>query len=694
MEDSPTSPLANDVRAFFSADGPLSVRQPGYRSREGQKTMAQAVAETIDARACLVVEAGTGVGKTYAYLAPALLSGRRVLLSTATKALQDQLFGRDLPAVAQALGLPLKTALLKGRSSYLCLHRLEQAPQRLPPGDRYLPQQLRRIQTWATGTQTGDLAEVVGLDDRSELIPWVTSTRENCLGSQCPQFRACHVNQARREALAADVVVVNHHLFFADWNVRESGMAELLPTVDVLVFDEAHQLLPTSVQFLGHAVGSGQLLDWMRDSLAQGLQAARGLKDWSGLCSALERAVRDLRLDLQPAGRLNQSGIKLRWAGSAPDGVDPGVWQSGWDTLLGALQALQAALEEMTELTPEFARLFERGGWLHDRLLQIGLPADNAPPFARWVELGSQFRLVLAPLDVSAAFRARLFESEDSAGKSWVFTSATLGADAALSWFTRPLGLADVARTLQVQSPFDYAHQAGVYVPSGLPRPAEAGHPAALAHTLWPWAVKLRGRTLVLTTTLRSLRTISETLSQLSEAELGPEILAQGSAPKRELLARFRDAAQQGPGAVLVASASFWEGVDLPGDCLQLVVIDKLPFPPPDDPWVEARSKALQAEGLSPFQAYFLPEAAVALKQGAGRLIRSENDRGVLVLGDVRLATMGYGQMLLRSLPPMRRIQGEAALEEALQDLLLQSQLESWVTRSSTTAPLPAGSHG
>jgi ATP-dependent DNA helicase DinG len=690
MHDSPHSPLLTDVRAFFAPDGPLALRQPGYRPRLGQQTMAEAVAQTIDARSCLVVEAGTGVGKTYAYLVPALLSGRRVLLSTATKALQDQLYGRDLPAVAQALGLPLKTALLKGRSSYLCLHRLEQAPQRLPPGDRYLPQQLRRIQTWATATQTGDLAEVVGLDDRSELIPWVTSTRDNCLGSQCPQFRACHVNQARREALAADVVVVNHHLFFADWNVRESGMAELLPTVDVLVFDEAHQLLPTSVQFLGHAVASGQLLDWMRDSLAQGLQAARGLKDWSALCSTLERAVRDLRLDLQPTGRFNQSGVKLRWAGNAPEGVDPALWQQGWDTLLGGLQALLAALEEMTELTPEFARLFERGQALHNRLLQIGLPADSAPPFARWVELGAQFRLVLAPLDVSAAFRARLFESEDSAGKSWVFTSATLGADATLSWFTRPLGLADVARTVQVESPFDYGHQASLYVPAGLPKPAEAGHAESLARTLWPWAVKLSGRTLVLTTTLRSLRTISETLRQLSEAELGPDVLAQGSAPKRELLARFRDAAHGGPGAVLVASASFWEGVDLPGDCLQLVVIDKLPFPPPDDPWVEARSKALQAEGQSPFQSYFLPEAAVALKQGAGRLIRSETDRGILVLGDVRLATMGYGRALLRSLPPMQRLNGQADLEDALQQLLVQRQLEDWVTRSSTRDQIPA----
>lgn len=662
--------LESLVEAFFAEDGALAYGQAGYRPRTGQLAMAHAVAQAINANDCLVVEAGTGVGKTYAYLAPALLSGRRVMVSTATKALQDQLHARDLPAVIRALGLPARVALLKGRSSYLCPHRLEQAWDRVPAGDRYLSHQLRGLEAWAGSTRTGDLAEVPGLDERSEVIPLVTSTRDNCLGADCPRFRGCHVNAARRDAMGADVVVVNHHLFFADWAVRESGMAELLPSVDVVVFDEAHQLLETGVQFLGDAVGSHQLLDWGRDVLVAGLSMARGQRDWQALVSALEQHAQAFRLILQPRGHRAGASQRLRWLADVPDGLDPLAWSDGCSGVRCAIEALHQALDGLAEQAPELMRLHDRGGMLLERFDRIAQPPASA--FARWIELGAHWRMVLSPLDVSRPFFEHVRGTPEAQAKAWVFTSATLGADASLGWFTRPLGLDGVARTLQVDSPFDYDRQASLFIPPALPRPAEPGHTEALARRIWPWILRLGGRTLVLTTTLRALAAMARELERFSRDELGPDIIVQGSGPKRDLLERFRRAGQGegAAGAVLVASASFWEGVDLPGECLQMVVIDKLPFPPPDDPWVEARSRALQAEGGNPFRDHALPEAAVALKQGAGRLIRSETDRGILVLGDTRLIGMSYGRTLLSGLPPMRRLQDETAMWEALDELV------------------------
>ncbi len=660
------SPLEHEVAAFFAAGGPLSRRGGHYRPREGQQAMAQAIAQAIDNRGVLVVEAGTGVGKTYAYLVPALLSGRRVLVSTATKALQDQLFSRDLPAVLSATGLPLRTALLKGRSSYLCVHRLGQARQLVPPGQRHTLAWLARIETWSRETRSGDLSEVPGLDDRSPVLPLVSSTRENCLGSDCPQFRECHVNLARREALAADLVVVNHHLFFADVAVRESGVAELLPSMDVVIFDEAHQLNEIGVMFLGLQLSSGHLIDMARDALAHGLQAARGQHDWHTLAGAVEHAVQDLRLQL---GSQRGGQGRRRWMRPVPDGLEGDGWLQGLAVLEQALLQLQAALDSVAESSPDLARAAERARELQQRLHTICEP-DGSFDAARWVEQGAGFRLVLTPLDVAQAFQDKVLQRKGSAGASWVFTSATLGTDEALSWFSAPLGLTG-HQTLRVASPFDYPRQAGVFVPPDLPAPSDPGHTEAVARHVWQWAVRLRGRTLVLTTTLRAVQGIAERLRQARSDEASSlEVLVQGESSKRELLAAFQRAAEVGgQGAVLVASASFWEGVDLPGEVLQLVVIDKLPFPPPDDPLVEARSKRIESQGESSFARYSLPEAAIALKQGAGRLIRSEQDRGALVVCDVRLRRMGYGKKLLAGLPPMRWLETLEELEALLADL-------------------------
>ncbi len=677
--------LAAMVHEVFADGGVLSRADVHFQPREGQTQMAVAVARTMEEGGALVVEAGTGVGKTFSYLVPALLSGERVLLSTATKALQDQLFARDLPRLAQTLGTPVRMALLKGRGSYLCLYRMEQARHDAVGHDRGVARVLAKVEAWSQSTRSGDLAELAGLDDRSPVIPLVTSTRENCLGSQCPRFRDCHVHLARREALAADIVVINHHLFFADVAVRESGMAELLPTVRVVVFDEAHQINETGVQFLGMQLSTGQLIDFSRDLLAVGLQHARGLADWTGLAGRVELSARDLRLAVGG----ERIAAKLRWTDEVPEGADGDSWKATLGRVGQACAQAQEALDTMSEIAPDFVRLYERGSELLAKVGRFSGPGN--PDAVRWVDVGAQLRLIESPLDIADAMRTRLLaapaESTESdgwpdepaaaPGRAWIFTSATLGDDERLTWFTERAGLQD-AEILRVASPFDYAAQAALYVPRHLPSPADPAHSSALALWVGDACEQLGGRTLVLTTTLKALRTIGEALKNRFGSAADIEVLVQGEWPKRRLMERFREGSDGGrPGCVLVASATFWEGFDVPGDALELVVIDKLPFPPPGDPLVEARTHKIEQSGGKAFKSYALPEAAVALKQGAGRLIRRESDRGILVVGDTRLVTMGYGKRLLAALPPMRRLETAEDFDEALRAL----------TRTSTTDP-------
>ena len=652
--------LTVQVAQAFAPEGVLARTTENFVPRSEQTEMAIAVARAIEEGHALVVEAGTGVGKTFSYLVPALLSGERVLISTATKALQDQLFGRDLPRLVDALGLPVRTALLKGRASYLCLHRMETARYESSRLEGASLLALSRVEQWALTTRTGDLAELPNLDERSPIIALVTSTRENCLGAPCPSFRACHVNLARREAMAADVVVINHHLFFADLAVRESGVAELLPSVRIAIFDEAHQLNEVGVQFLGKNLTTGQLLDFSREMLSTGLQLARGLVDWQEIAASTEQAARELRMC---AGK-HDPGTKLRWTGPQPEGVD-----SGWMPALLAVQAscLQAcaALDTLSEIAPDFVRLHDRASRLAERIQAFVAPCEA--DCVRWVDIGMQLRLVETPLDISQAVKTRVLGGPETGAKSWIFTSATLGDDEALSWFTQPCGLTE-AEVLRVGSPFDYAHQAALYVPVDFPKPADPTHAARVAASAAVWARQLGGRTMILTTTLRAVRMIGEALAKTFEEAGDLQVLVQGQRPKRALIERFRAGDSNGAkGCVLVASASFWEGIDVPGDALQLLIIDKLPFPPPSDPTAEARSRLLESQGRSPFKDYFLPETAVALKQGAGRLIRQESDQGVLVVCDSRLVSMGYGRRLLRALPPMQRLTSELELLERLE---------------------------
>ena len=649
--------LADEVAGVFAANGVLFGRTDNFIPRAPQTQMAEAVANAIEDACPLVVEAATGVGKTYAYLVPALLSGERVLLSTATKALQDQLFGRDLPELISILGLPVSAALLKGRASYLCLHRMEMARNEASLPEGVSLRALAKVEQWALGTRTGDLAELAGLDERSPLIPWVTSTRENCLGAPCPRFRQCHVNLARREAMAADVVVVNHHLFFADLAVRESGMAELLPSVRIAIFDEAHRLNEIGVQFLGASLTTGQILDLARDVLSSGLQLARGMADWQLVTGSLELAARELRMCV---GR-QHPGAKLRWNGSAPEGVEEVEWSNALQQLVDACVVACQALESVSEIAPDFDRLHERASRQIERVKQFSKP--EALGNVRWVDVGAQLRLMESPLNISQAVQSKMLGEAGGSSKTWVFTSATLGEDDKLAWFTEPCGLGG-AKLLRLGSPFDYASQAAFYVPQDLPRPGDPYHSEKLARSAAVWVRELRGRTLILTTTLRALRVIGDSLREaFSELQPEIEVLVQGSMPKRLLIDRFR--AGQGQGAhacVLVASGSFWEGIDVPGEALQMVIIDKLPFLPITDPMTEARSRWIESQGRNAFNEYFLPEACVALKQGAGRLIRRETDRGVLVVCDTRLTSMGYGKRLLKALPPMQRLTSETEL--------------------------------
>jgi ATP-dependent DNA helicase DinG len=661
-------PWHADVTAAFGPQGALARADEAYVRREAQGRMADAIAQAIDGQQALVVEAGTGVGKTYAYLVPLLLSGRRALVSTATKSLQDQLFSRDLPRVQAALGVAVRAALLKGRESYLCLHRLERARHDRTAASVVSARTLARIERWAQATTTGDVSEVEGIDERSPVLPWVTSTRDNCLGSACPQFQDCHVVRARREALAADIVVVNHHLFFADLAVRESGMAELLPSVDVAVFDEAHQLVDTGVQFLGTTVSTSQMIDLARDVTAVGLQHARGLLDWAAVAAAVDRGARDLRMAFG-----ERAATRAPWP-SGDSSADPAAastereWRDD-DTGRGFAHALNASIDACrraaeaadtcSELDPAFATLSQRARRLADMGSELQAPLRLHR--VRWVDVSTHHvRLIETPLDIGDALqtqRARV-------PRAWIFTSATLGADDSLSWFTKPCSLED-ARVLRLGSPYDHARHARVWVCKDAPRPDSPEHAAYVAQVAWRCASRLHGRTMVLTTTLRSMARIAESLRAQPKAsgdEL--EVLVQGESPKRAILERMR----RNAGAIVVASQSFWEGIDVSGDALQCVIVDKLPFPPPNDPLVQARARRVEVDGGNAFVTCFVAEAAVSLKQGAGRLIRSETDRGLLVVCDVRMATMGYGKRLLAALPPMTPVrdwdQASAWLDE------------------------------
>lgn len=636
----------SDPAPIFATDGPLSAAIPGFRARPQQIEMAQRIAEAIKGNRILVAEAGTGTGKTFAYLVPALLAGGKVIISTGTKTLQDQLFNRDLPTVRAALKVPVSIALLKGRANYVCPYHLARNER----DGRFLTAQdaadLRAISRFAKITASGDKAECTEVRDDSAAWIAATSTRDNCLGQDCPDVKECFVMQARRAAMEADVVVVNHHLFFADVMLRDEGMGELLPACNAVIFDEAHQLPETASLFFGETVSTSQVLELARDTRSETLAAARDCISMIDESRKLEKAARDLRLVF------GSETTRL----SASQAAERENFEVQVEALEKALDVFHSVLDTQAERSEGLANCLRRTEEMAQRLARWRNPQEK--DLIRWIEVFTQsLALNATPLHVSDVFKRQL----EGHPRAWIFTSATLAVGKAdFGHYCRELGLAWMdppPMTAVWGSPFDYAEQALLYAPSDMPDPNAPDYTERVARVALPLIRAAGGRAFVLCTSLRAMRRIHELIVEgLQQIDDDLPVLLQGEGSRTELLDRFRRLGN----AVLVASQSFWEGVDVPGDALSLVVIDKLPFAPPDDPVLAARVEHMQKQGLSPFVHHQLPRAVINMKQGAGRLIRTERDRGVLCICDPRMIEKSYGKVVWRSLPPMRRTRLEA----------------------------------
>ena len=654
--------LARNSRAALSEAGLLASVLPGFRPRSAQQDLSAAVATAFEDREPLLAEAGTGTGKTFAYLVPALLSGRKTIVSTGTRALQDQLYHRDLPRVRDALGRGLRTSLLKGRANYLCRHRLERARGENRFQTPAQASHFQRIVAWSGRTRMGDLAELESLPEDSPLLPMVTSTAENCLGSECPFWGECFVVQARQRAQEADVVVVNHHLLLADLALKQEGFGEILPGAEAFVIDEAHQLPELAAQFFGEGLSARPLVELARDAISESREVAGALAALQAPAHALEQATRVLRAAME--------GLPAR--GTRPQLLSVPEVVAELDALEAALLALADALAPLADAAPGLEACLLRARDHHGRLgrwrdldddgRDAGEDApDGDPPTdrntggtvasdmpatrdddVRWYELSPRgFRLQRTPLDVSGPLRAHRERSR----AAWVFTSATLAVEGRFDHLARRLGLYQ-PRTLLVPSPFDWPDQALCYLPPRMPEPSSRDYTAAITDAVRPVLEASGGRAFLLFASHRALREAAEELRD------GPwPLFVQGEAPRHVLLQRFRESGN----GVLLGAASFREGVDVAGGALSVVVIDKLPFASPDDPVFEARLEAIRRAGGNPFRDEQVPQAVIALKQGVGRLIRTETDRGVLVLCDPRLVGKGYGKRFLDSLPPFPR---------------------------------------
>src|SRR5580700_1648932 len=622
--------MNGDYNDVFNLEGPLARTLPGYAYRPEQAAMAKAVGLALARLEPLIVEAGTGTGKTFAYLVPALLSGRSVIISTGTRTLQDQLFRRDVPMLARALGLPVKVALLKGRANYLCRHRLELTLQQgsLLPGDRGLARVLARVSRWASTTKAGDLSELTDLPEQSAAWPMITSTRENCLGQECPQFARCHVFEARRNAQAADIVVVNHHLLLADLALKDEGFGDLLPGAEAVILDEAHQVPDIAAQFFGQTWSVRQVQVLMRDITAELAAAAIRAPALVEAVLAIDGHLDGLRFALnRAAGRYEWTELSDAFLDALPE------IESALSALGGQLEGLGGGAG-----TANCAR---RAAQLANSLACLRELADEAG--LRWVEAGANgLTLQFTPFEIAE----RLREYVESRPCAWIFTSATLAIAADFSHFAQRIGLPD-ARTLCIDSPFDYRDQARLFLPPRMPDPQDPKFAEDFIAACAPLIEACGGRAFLLYTSYRGL---AEGVRALKARFPNPPfpVLVQGEAPREALLNRFRDLGN----AVLLATGSFWEGVDVKGDALSIVAIDKLPFAAPDDPLLKARLEGIRRRGGNPFFEYQLPQAVLALKQGVGRLIRDFDDFGVIVIGDPRVKTKAYGRVFMEALPP------------------------------------------
>jgi ATP-dependent DNA helicase DinG len=598
--------------------------------------MAERIAAAIQGCSVFIAEAGTGTGKTFAYLVPALQSGGKVIVSTGTKTLQDQLFNKDLPMVRDALKAPVKIALLKGRANYVCPYHLQHA---IADG-RFLTREdaadARRISLFAKTTQSGDKAECIEVSENSPVWGHATSTRDNCLGQECPDYKECFVMQARREAMAADLVVVNHHLFFADVMLRDEGMAELLPACNTVIFDEAHQLPEVATLFFGDSISTAQVLDLARDARAEGLTSARDCLALPEASKKLEKAAKDLRLAVGiDSGRFSYGQLQEK-----PE------FEPALKALEEEVTAFAALLETQAERAEGLEKCWQRATEMDQRLTAWQQVSDLG--YVRWAEAFTHsLQLNSTPLDVAEIFRKQM----GGHPRAWIFTSATLAVQGKFHHYCAELGLGEPDSACW-HSPFDYDTQAILYVPLGMPDPNAWNYTDTVVDAAWPAVKAAKGGAFFLCTSLRAMRRTHELLkAKLEDENIDMPLLVQGEGSKNDLLQRFRHHGN----SILVGSQSFWEGVDVRGEALSLVVIDKIPFAPPDDPVLSARIEQMKREGRNAFMEYQLPRAVINVKQGAGRLIRDENDKGVLMMCDPRLISKPYGRRVWQSLPPMKR---------------------------------------
>nr|WP_099668423.1 ATP-dependent DNA helicase [Janthinobacterium sp. 13] len=644
-----------DIERLFGAGGPLGPAVGSYKPRRSQTEMAKAIASAIDSQTTLIAEAGTGTGKTFAYLVPALMWGGKTIVSTGTKNLQDQLFLRDIPTVRAALQAPVSVALLKGRSNYVCHYHLERTLQNGRMTSRDDVGHLREISRFIKMTSSGDKAELTKVPENAMIWNLVTSTRDTCMGAECQYYQDCFVMKARKEAQQADVVVVNHHLFFADVALKDTGVAELLPSANTIIFDEAHQLPDTATLFFGNTVSTSQILELCRDVLAEGLAHARGI-DWAKTVTVVEKAARDLRLTFP------QDIVRL----SLPQIVPSSDFFPALDTLKDELDGMVAVLETQAERAETLEQCRVRGvelaqqlsGWKFDPKAKVA--AGEEAVF--WVEaFSSSLQLHKTPLSIAPIFN----NQREGTPRSWIFTSATLAVKNDFKHFSEQMGLTgEPSHTWP--SPFDYGEQGLLFVPQNLPQPNSLGYTDAVIDCALPIIEAAGGRTFFLCTTLRAVKRAAERLAdEFKQRGLNFPLFVQGEKGRTELLDQFRAAGN----GVLIGSQSFWEGVDVRGNALSLVIIDKLPFAPPDDPVLAARIEVMEKQGKNGFMHHSLPEAIINLKQGAGRLIRDEGDRGVLMICDPRLISKPYGKRIWQSLPPFKRTRDTAEVVEFFRNL-------------------------
>jgi len=645
--DLPPGKYDSEVERLFGAGGPLGPAVGDFKPRRSQTEMAKAVAAAISSQTTLIAEAGTGTGKTFAYLVPALLWGGKTIVSTGTKNLQDQLFLRDIPTVRAALQAPVSVALLKGRSNYVCHYHLERTLQNGRMTSRDDVGHLREISRFLKMTSSGDKAELARVPENALIWNLVTSTRDNCMGAECQYYQDCFVMKARKEAQQADVVVVNHHLFFADVALKDSGIAELLPSANTIIFDEAHQLPDTATLFFGDTFSTSQILELCRDVLAEGLSNARDGADWGKVVTVVEKAARDLRLTFP------QDIVRLSLPQIAPSSEFFPALQTLKDELDGMLAVLetQAAraetLEQCRQRGIELAQ--KLSSWKFDPKARV----EKGEEAVFWVEAyASSLQLHKTPLSIAPIFNGQ----REGVPRSWIFTSATLAVKNDFSHFSEQMGLTDEPSKTW-PSPFNYAEQGLLYVPQGLPDPNSIGYTDAVLDLALPVIEAAGGKTFLLCTTLRAVKRAAERLrDEFEKRGLPYPLFIQGDRGRTELLDQFRKAGN----GVLIGSQSFWEGVDVRGDALSLVIIDKLPFAPPDDPVLAARIEVMEKQGKNGFMHHTLPEAIINLKQGAGRLIRDEGDRGVLMLCDPRVISKPYGKRIWQSLPSFKRTREQA----------------------------------